>query len=592
MSAGLIGQDQLEECVAIARAEGKPLGHVLVEKGIVHAHSVAMALADQHGGPLKTEFGFATGSGAGRTATGNPDQSPGSLASLLRLAPVGEPPVVPLPPPPVAPMPVAKAPTLPVVPLLSPIQPAPVPPTAAAPESTTAAPLTATSVVQNSEIEAAIAARTAAERRANDLLAQVHELEAAGARAAEEASAPLRAQIDELRVRLEADTATEEMLNTNRELVANARATEESLRAELAAERATSADAMTASEALRVELDQLRALTKEEAAAVATAERQLDAVRDELATTVAETEALRTEVQTLRASDETRSLALTAAEHQLEIRDQLSQAVTDAESMAKHVDELQVRHAADSAAASAVLVAEQAADASRHELATALADGETLRSVSASERAARAQAEALTTALRTQLDDLKAQLAVESLARASAEKQHETMRRELDNALIQVKISSREVDAEHATSVEVAAMANELGARVAGLEAELRRARLSVVPPVSSSEVDELRAVIELQEQALAAASARERASADSRNPGVADSESARSYSHEAHFLFALSSEGYELFERSGPAPSIGSIVELSGRRTCRVLRVGPSPFPGGLEACAYLEFA
>jgi chromosome segregation ATPase len=235
------------------------------------------------------------------------------------------------------------------------------------------------------------------------------------------------------------------------------------------------------------------------------------------------------------------------------------------------------------------VVADQATAASRGELARALAQVETLRSASASERAARAQAEATTTDLRSQLDDLQAQLAESLVARAAAEELHETTRQELENALVQVEISSRQVDAEHAPSVKLAAMADELGVRVGALDADLRKARLSAVPPVNA-EVDELRAVIELQEQALEAASAREQALPGSRNPKVGNPETTRSYPDNVHVLFAQSTEGYELFERSGPAPPIGSIVEVSGGRTCRVMRLGPSPFPGGLEACAYLD--
>jgi hypothetical protein len=31
-------------------------------------------------------------------------------------------------------------------------------------------------------------------------------------------------------------------------------------------------------------------------------------------------------------------------------------------------------------------------------------------------------------------------------------------------------------------------------------------------------------------------------------------------------------------------------VVDLPGNRTCRVIRVGPAPFPDAREACAYLE--
>jgi hypothetical protein len=94
--------------------------------------------------------------------------------------------------------------------------------------------------------------------------------------------------------------------------------------------------------------------------------------------------------------------------------------------------------------------------------------------------------------------------------------------------------------------------------------------------------------VIELQEQALAAAAARERARDG--DPRVVDPSSTRAFSSDRHVLFAPSADGYELMERSGPAPLPGAIVELSGGRTCHVVRLGPAPFPGTREACAYLE--
>jgi hypothetical protein len=122
---------------------------------------------------------------------------------------------------------------------------------------------------------------------------------------------------------------------------------------------------------------------------------------------------------------------------------------------------------------------------------------------------------------------------------------------------------------------------------VTELEATAGEPRPSVVAPLHG-DVDELRAVIELQEQALAAADARERARDDPRL--VVEPSSAHSYSNDRHFLFAPGAEGYELLERSGPPPSLDELVELSGGRTCRVGRVGPAPFPGALEACAYLE--
>lgn len=61
VEVGLLSAADLEELLQRQRDTGLPLGRMLVEGGYVPGHSVAMALADQHGGLLKTEYGFATG---------------------------------------------------------------------------------------------------------------------------------------------------------------------------------------------------------------------------------------------------------------------------------------------------------------------------------------------------------------------------------------------------------------------------------------------------------------------------------------------------------------------------------------------------
>ena len=298
LSAGLITEEQLDESLALARTAGKPLGHVLVERGLVPSHSIAMALADQHGGPLKTEYGFATGRSSTQGLRAPPDEASGA-SPALRLA-----------------------------------------------------------------------------------------------------SAPLReelAQADEAAARRDTEAQVTEL-----------RAEVEELQSVLAAERAGRAA---------------------EAAALEATQAALVAVREELAAALADTHGLQTTL-------------------------------------------------------------------------------------------------------------------------------------------------SAERELHHQSHREVTAATEALRARVTELEAAAREIEASAV---SLDTVDELRAVIELQEQALATASARERASIPC-------------YSSGTHFLFAPSADGYELLERSGPAPAPGEVVELSGRRTCRVLRVGPAPFPGATEACAYLE--
>jgi hypothetical protein len=58
---GLLTQQQLIEGLLEQDRTGDRLGTVLIRLGFVDGPTVAMALATQHGGPLKTEYGFATG---------------------------------------------------------------------------------------------------------------------------------------------------------------------------------------------------------------------------------------------------------------------------------------------------------------------------------------------------------------------------------------------------------------------------------------------------------------------------------------------------------------------------------------------------
>jgi hypothetical protein len=58
---GFLTQEQLDYAIAVHRASGRPLGQVLVEGGLASAGAVANALAEQHGGLLKTEFGVSAG---------------------------------------------------------------------------------------------------------------------------------------------------------------------------------------------------------------------------------------------------------------------------------------------------------------------------------------------------------------------------------------------------------------------------------------------------------------------------------------------------------------------------------------------------
>jgi hypothetical protein len=54
-----------------------------------------------------------------------------------------------------------------------------------------------------------------------------------------------------------------------------------------------------------------------------------------------------------------------------------------------------------------------------------------------------------------------------------------------------------------------------------------------------------------------------------------------------SHLLFVWTPKGYELQEREGELPSVGSAVEQDGARLL-VTKIAPSPLPGDKRLCAY----
>ncbi|MGB2876190.1 MAG: hypothetical protein WBB76_12045 [Gaiellaceae bacterium] len=55
------------------------------------------------------------------------------------------------------------------------------------------------------------------------------------------------------------------------------------------------------------------------------------------------------------------------------------------------------------------------------------------------------------------------------------------------------------------------------------------------------------------------------------------------------HLRFVWTANGYELREHEGDVPGVGEEVEEDQTRL-RVTKVAPSPLPGDLRRCAYLE--
>jgi hypothetical protein len=54
-----------------------------------------------------------------------------------------------------------------------------------------------------------------------------------------------------------------------------------------------------------------------------------------------------------------------------------------------------------------------------------------------------------------------------------------------------------------------------------------------------------------------------------------------------SHLLFVWTPKGYELQEREGELPAVGSQVEQDSK-TLRNPKIAPSPLPGDKRLCAY----
>jgi hypothetical protein len=82
---GVVTPQQLDVALAEQQQTGRPLGEIIVDRGFAPGPMVAQALATQHGGMVKTEYGFATGFQAVvRAAEAAPAGDPRDL-EILRL---------------------------------------------------------------------------------------------------------------------------------------------------------------------------------------------------------------------------------------------------------------------------------------------------------------------------------------------------------------------------------------------------------------------------------------------------------------------------------------------------------------------------
>src|SRR2546421_3997633 len=63
IAAGLLGEEQLAQALEEQEQTGRRLGEIIIQRGFISGPALANALAEQHGGVLKTEYGFASGLG-------------------------------------------------------------------------------------------------------------------------------------------------------------------------------------------------------------------------------------------------------------------------------------------------------------------------------------------------------------------------------------------------------------------------------------------------------------------------------------------------------------------------------------------------
>jgi hypothetical protein len=100
---GLVAQDELDAALAEQSESGRLLGAILVERGYVSGPALAVALAEQYGVELPTERGFGTGLWAEidrrhRAGRGHEDEP--ETDNVVKLEPVPVPPRVEIVPDP------------------------------------------------------------------------------------------------------------------------------------------------------------------------------------------------------------------------------------------------------------------------------------------------------------------------------------------------------------------------------------------------------------------------------------------------------------------------------------------------------------
>src|SRR5437763_3642500 len=97
IAAGLLSEEQLAQALEEQEQTGRRLGEIIVKRGLISGHALANALAEQHGGVLKTEYGFASGLGGDVAQKAAAEAVSDTPMPMLRTADPA--PVTPLRPP-------------------------------------------------------------------------------------------------------------------------------------------------------------------------------------------------------------------------------------------------------------------------------------------------------------------------------------------------------------------------------------------------------------------------------------------------------------------------------------------------------------
>ena len=581
---GFLTEDQLLDALAEQNRSGTPLGKVLVDLGFVSPGAVANALAEQHGGLLRTEYGTSAGlremaarapvrtEGAAQSTptpapapVAAPPQTPPAapLGSGLRLAgsAAAEAPAPARDPAP-EPAPVARQPEFAVElapePLAEVAPPEPEPALQQYEPALEPEPEPAVTAVAEARIQELESQLHGVLTERNSLAQSFNELQARLTEAAQAHEAGVNAEVQErlgaLESQLQAAAANREELEQAQQLavahiadlearLAQTDGSRHELESELETLRAAPAGSDIALEkaaALKAELEQLRARVNEDAS---TELRQLAEQRE---AAEARAQALESDLAQLREQADA-ALQSAATEKDSE--------AARAEELAAELEQLRTRQAED-ATAELQELAEQREAAEARALAL---DAEL---VALREQAA-GQDEGLAAQVSGQNDALQA-LTVErdaALERAgSLEPEVESLRDQLRDAVSRIPVDGPQAD--------IADLRRQLAARE-------RRLAESVGEIAKMNR--EHRALLQLVERQFQL----EETTTSLPEPK----------SETAHVLFVPAATGYTLLERDGVAPEAGDIVEVDGDRYV-VRRHGPSPLPGPRRRCAYLERA